>query len=1186
MSMKIQDLFQRDIRRGINGVVKADQLDESSVWQELDEFVVTKELTGHLAKLVDVLHSTIGAGASAADKAGIWVSGFFGCGKSHLIKVLSYLLENEAHSFEGETRHAVDFFESKIEDALLFGELEQVVKHPTDTILFNIDSKANHGLGRDALLQVFLKVLNEKQGYCGDYPHIADMERHLDEKDKLTTFHEAFARESGVSWTEERDSYSFYRDHIVAALAEALGQSEDSAAKWFDKDGEDFPVNIENFAKWVKAYLDQRGPKHRIMFLADEVGQFIGKNVQLMLNLQTITEKLGTVCEGRAWVVVTSQEDLDAVLGHLSGAKQHDFSKIQGRFDTRLSLSSANVDEVIKERLLHKADAAHAPLAAAYEGKHDILKNQLSFSRTGRSFATYEDVDDFVACYPFAAYQFDLVQMIFRSIRTAGATGQHLAEGERSTLDAFHSAAGQLRDAAIGELVPLYRFYPAIEEFLDSAVKSTISQASDSHVLEPFDATLLQVLFLIRYVDEMPGTVDNLVTLCVDQIDCDKLALRKQIEASLMRLEGETLVTRNGDLYAFLTNEEQDIGRQIKNESIASGAEERELGRLIFEELLKDKRKYTYSVTGRDFSYNRICDDQVIGQKTEGSLEVTFISPLGDRYAELSQDANCIMESSRDSGAVLIRLPEDAELGKELRVWLQTEQFVRNKNTQAMADSAKRILRDRQEENRSRKKRLASKVGEMMKGASFFASGQDRGQISYSDPLKAVEEALEYVIENAYPKMKFVLPPTNNPKQEIQSILRANDIEQLTLGLEEQDSAKRAIDDVRDYLRLSAERHRPVVLHNLVVDRGRHPYGWPDLEVVLIVARLAVLREIDLQLDGAQLPLDKAYDALTSSAKQRKVVLTMRESADGQLLKDARALGKELFAKQPPGSEDGLFQSLKANLASWDQDLQGYGALADTGNYPGRDAIQEARNALRKFVQETASIKFLQRFVEHRSDLLDLADDVRELQDFYKDQKATWESLRRSVDELRLNQMSIEADDQAGPAFARMQEILKHERPYGMLHEVAGLQHTAGEVNQRLITEARVPAVAAIEKVQASLVAELDKASADEALRKQAMGELYKLLQRAKTLSNIPQLSQLHSAADTAFDNALRAIEAAAKKKGDGKEAPKIKPRKTIEVRSLCDGGFLETEDQARAFLDKLSAAVLEAVKSARVQIK
>ena len=118
-------------------------------------------------------------------------------------------------------------------------------------------------------------------------------------------------------------------------------------------------VAMENFAKWVRRYLDRKGPNHGVMFLVDEVGQFIGNDTHLMLNLQTITEQLGTICDGRAWVVVTSQEDIDAVLGDLNNTKQHDFSKIQGRFKTRLSLSSQNVDEVIKKRLLDKSEQAN-----------------------------------------------------------------------------------------------------------------------------------------------------------------------------------------------------------------------------------------------------------------------------------------------------------------------------------------------------------------------------------------------------------------------------------------------------------------------------------------------------------------------------------------------------------------------------------------------------------------------------------------------------------------------------------------------------------------------------------------------------------------------------------------------------------------------------------------------------------
>ncbi|NNE35949.1 MAG: BREX system P-loop protein BrxC, partial [Rhodothermales bacterium] len=342
--MRIAKLFEKDITRPINGVVKADQLDPRSVWQELDEFVVTRELDKHFRDFFSCYCEGIDnlGDPDVAGKVGVWVSGFFGSGKSHFIKVLSYLLENRPHTYEGQTRQAVEFFESKIQDAMLFGDIKRAVATSTDVILFNIDNKADSSAGRDAILAVFLKVLNELQGYSPDHPHIAHMERYLESKGRFDAFKKAYREASGGDWTDERDAYQFHRDQVIAALAGTLGQSAESCEAWVDNADSDFSLTVENLARWVKSYLDVRGAEHRLIFLVDEVGQFIGQDTHLMLNLQTITEELGTVCNGRAWIVVTSQEDIDAVLGELNASRANDFSKIQGRFKTRLSLSSAN----------------------------------------------------------------------------------------------------------------------------------------------------------------------------------------------------------------------------------------------------------------------------------------------------------------------------------------------------------------------------------------------------------------------------------------------------------------------------------------------------------------------------------------------------------------------------------------------------------------------------------------------------------------------------------------------------------------------------------------------------------------------------------------------------------------------------------------------------------------------------
>ena len=397
--MKIREIFDRDITRPINGVVKADQQDDGSVWNELDEFVVTRELDKHLRLFIGN-YVTVAENLNKpeyAGKIGVWISGFFGSGKSHFLKVLSYLMGNRVLRHDGMTKRTAEFFESKIRDGLFYGEIKRAVAFPTDVILFNIETKSDHANSRDAILSVLLRMLNELQGYAGHPPHIAHMERHLDERGKLGGFHEAFEAATGKSWLAERDAFDFYRDEMIHALSKALGQSLEASTKWYDNAEANFSLTVENFCNWVKEYLDSKGPDHRLLFFADEVGAFIGQNSQLMLNLQTITETLGTTCGGRAWIIVTSQEDIDTVIGEMSRTRVNDFSRITARFTTRMSLSSANVDEVIRARLLAKDAVATDYLRAFYAEKPDIIRNQLSFGATKMSMKSYVDAADFAA---------------------------------------------------------------------------------------------------------------------------------------------------------------------------------------------------------------------------------------------------------------------------------------------------------------------------------------------------------------------------------------------------------------------------------------------------------------------------------------------------------------------------------------------------------------------------------------------------------------------------------------------------------------------------------------------------------------------------------------------------------------------------------------------------------------------
>lgn len=1195
--MIIREFFERDITRPINGVVKADQQDDTSVWHELDEFVVTRELDKHLhlfisnyLKVADNLNNPEFAG-----KIGVWISGFFGSGKSHFLKVLSYVMGNRTLQVDGKVKRTAEFFESKIKDAMFYADIKRAVAFPTDVILFNIETKSDHANSRDAILSVLLRMLNELQGYSGHPPHIAHMERHLDERGKLTAFHEAFLEATGKSWHAERDAFDFYRDEMIGALSKALGQSVDASTNWYDKAESNFSLTVENFCLWVKEYLDSKGPDHRLLFFADEVGAFIGQNSQLMLNLQTITETLGTTCGGRAWIIVTSQEDIDTVIGEMSQGRMNDFSRITARFTTRMSLSSANVDEVIRARLLDKRDVATTFLETLYIEKGDIIRNQLTFGATKMSMKSYENAADFAATYPFIPYQFQLLQKIFEAIRKAGATGMHLARGERSLLDAFQSAACQVNDCAPGVLVPLYRFYPSIENFLDTAVKLTIEQAADNGGLEDYDVRILEVLFLIRYVDEVKGNIDNLVALCMEEIDCDRLALRRKIEASLLRLENQNLVNRNGDDFSFFTNEEQDVKKQIRHQALDSGAEAKFLGKLIYEEVLKDQRKHRYTANGKDFTFNRICDGHPYGNRADNAIVVHAVTPLNDDYT-LYDASRCTLESTSDGGQLIVKIADHESIARETRLYLQTEAYIARKSDGTHVTSTQRILREFSEDNRLRKERLVTTIADLVASAEYHAGGQPF-RPKASAPMAAIGEAMEYLIRNTFAKMGYLKHLVSEPLREIQAVLRTNDIGQQTLTLQADEGNPQAIQELRDYLRLCATTSKQVVLHELVEERfSSRPYGWPSNETILLVSRLLVIGEIHLIRAGGRIPLDKAYDELSTPGKWRQITVLQRKITDPAELQKARKLGQDLFGAMGPDNEEQLATHLQENLKSWSESLLQFKPLAETGNYPGKAVIDSNLPMLTQLLAESDAFKFLQSFISRKDDLLDLSDDFHDLSNFFSKQRPLWDELRKAMERFRLNDMELQRDPGAAAALQRMNQILQSASPYKIISEVRALIDKVNAVNSELVSARRAKVLESVEKERSQALAEVETAGVGSSMLHDVEARYKVLTDACAKYDSVAHLDQAATEASRIFESTVTAIEQASAAPPPPSQTsatypkPKLpgpKPRHVVQISSLLVKPFLESPEEVEVFLTKLRTELTNTLaRGERIQIK
>ena len=224
----------------------------------------------------------------------------------------------------------------------------------------------------------------------------------------------------------------------------------------------------------------------------------------------------------------------------------------------------------------------------------------------------YESEEDFVETYPFIPYQFRLVQNVLAEIRKHGNSGKHLSGGERSMLSGFQEAAQAIENRDENALVPFSLFYNTVHTFLDSTIRRVIDRcqtAAENHDgIEAYDVSILKLLYLIRYVDDIKANIDNITTLMVEDISADRINMRKAVQESLDRLLSQNYIARNGDVYTFLTDDEQEIAIDIRKTIVNSADITQKIVEAVYGDLYVSK-KFKYDKY--DFPYDQLVDETV-----------------------------------------------------------------------------------------------------------------------------------------------------------------------------------------------------------------------------------------------------------------------------------------------------------------------------------------------------------------------------------------------------------------------------------------------------------------------------------------------------------------------------------------------------------------------------------------------
>ena len=1123
--MKIQEMFLKKIDRPITGVIKVGQIQDEDKRQELEEYVITNELRKHFREFFDNYASSI---QNPTDEMGVWISGFFGSGKSHFLKILSYILDNT----EVAGKHAMEYFQERDDlqgEGMLLANMRLAGNTPTQAILFNVDSKSAAAAKADsnAIVSVFNRVFNEKLGYDGANPALADLERDLDNEGRYQEFQEAYYKVTGKIWKEDRNKFRIKRGKVEDALVEMGYMTIENAKIWTkESTTQPYQLAIEDFAKRVNNYIEETGT--RVVFLVDEIGQFIASDSHLMLNLQTMVEELGTHCHGKAWVIVTAQEDIDSMTENMR-ERQNDFSKIQGRFKTRLSLSSVNADEVIRKRILKKNQTGIDTLMALYDTKETTIQNVVQF-KTSIEIKKVEDAQDFVEDYPFLPYQFHLLADVLNAIRLNSSTGKHLSEGERSMLGAYQQAAKHVMYQREGTLVPFYRFYDDLVKFLDHTHATVIQRAEENNHLNPlrdpdcFTINVLKTLFLLKYVKGIDLTVSNIVSLMVTNIDEDRIALRSKVEEALNLLVQELLVSKLQDTYEFLTDEEQDINRAIAQRNVPQANVIRAITHITFDDIYTNTRYRVPKFNGRyTFAYNQIVDNQPAKNNQNNEIGIRLITP---KFVSVNghsvTDESSITTMFSGSNEAIFVLPErNTTYYDELANMLRIEDYIRNVQDPGKGKSTTIRAAKVQEAERSRevaKKALKEAIGD----SAIYINGNKITDITTHEPNTRMNEALGRLVESVYYKLPYMDGPKDD--QDIRTLFKSA-FQQATLsGAVPTGDNVNAVKEMKDQIELRTSGHAQVSLKAMIDQFLGKPFGYTESDIRWLVAKLFKDGQISIAVNKEPITLfNKTSDDLATYFINRKyaeqMLIRAKEIVSQRQITSCKSVINELFQKTETTSDPDKmmadFKERSENMIIECQDI--LHEIHVESQFPGRMVAEKTIRVLTEMNSIKEVGNFFKKIFESESELKALTGDITPVRSFYKSESLKKIFRDNGLLPLRLYDSSKEhiTDPELERTVDAIRRIINNKAPYGMIKNLPNLFKVFTDRYSAILDEKLKPVIDFIEQDKQNVLSFMQGKSYEEEYRPEVMKAFHDLEERASRENNISNMLGFKDKADS-----------------------------------------------------------------------
>lgn len=1069
--MKFKDLYEKGLDRKVNPAVSASDLTDETVLTEIVEYVFTEEIIINLYNILTNIKVNQGS------HIGIWINGYYGSGKSHFLKYASYCLSHNKERCEMAFIRLIEATEDIMRHANGISKLEQegvsvselkalqrwyVSQADVEMVMFNIgDVHDVNAEQSTAFTTIFWNQFNAQRGYNSFNLALAQyLEKALDDNGKFQEFKE-YVKSKGYDWQRNISRFAAGRLDLALQMAKEVDPTLSTDVIRTRILNNEVNVSVEAFAAEMKEYIDSRHDRNfRILFFVDEVSQFIGEHRDLLLQLQSLVKRLDEVCESRCWIACTAQQTLEEVVTNVGGNASNpedEVGKILGRFEVRASLQGTSPEYITQKRILEKKGEVEIMLGDLFDKEQAKLDAQFVLPSQYRAYTSKED---FVACYPFVPYQFQLIMKVLDSFVNMNYVDKQVKGNERSLINITFSIAKETADMEVGEFISFDRFFGAMfQGSMQHLGQRAIANAREALELiddpkkQEFCRRVVYVLFMICNLSDVDkpsflATIDNIVTLLMTKVDASKAAIKQEVSTVLAFLIDKAVIRKTktetgSEIYEFYTEEESKVAQLIKNQQVDSNTYSDELRNIFFSYFGNPSNKRTYatrsfnvgiSIDGRNYLNNNadICIDFVTTASTDSPEQFAFTT------------------TNNAQGTHLIyflypQLRDNAELRANFLYYCRVQRFAQEPAISDERQRIKEIFRQRakdlyEKEIKPQFHHLLDTCPVISYGAVLSAS-----EVGTAKKAERYESLLSLHMERLYPSAMLVVSDETPKNGADLSAKILRPIEEAMIALPLSTPEMR----IKDYLE---RQPHDVTVADVVRQFAKMPYGWSDYATIYYVNEL-VRRHLYAFNYNNHPNVSREETARNIVRDASKFTIEKAKAISQEVLNDFIDAWKHIFnVMSVTGSNDSteLFRYCKETDDSMlNTLLKRYRTLSrELAGCPFAPTIDEAVALMESWLAERDHLKFFQTIIDARAEACQLFDRCKSINTFHNDQFGNYEKVRKFLDDNRDNFAFLTSEQQQ--TVEALRAIRSDEAPWDKMPSYMKMMRTLnGQLSER-----------------------------------------------------------------------------------------------------------------------------------------